>query len=156
MHITLSKADVVLGLGSNLGDRENYLNQTINQLKKLNILQNITRSSIITSKAMLLPNSPKEWDLEYMNMAIRGTTYLTPDELLKSIKSIEHMMGRNKTSAAWSPREIDIDILAYGYEIINHINLQIPHPELLNRPWAITPFLQIWPEWKHPIFNKTL
>ena len=58
---------VVLGLGSNLGDRELYLQQAINKLQELGIISNMTCSSIIESKADLMPNSPKEWDLDYLN-----------------------------------------------------------------------------------------
>ncbi len=140
---------VVLGLGSNLGDRNFYLNQAIEKLQNSNILIDITRSSIEETKAVLKPNSPKEWNLNYLNMAIKGFTMLNPSDLLKSIKDIEHAIGR-KDNTEWAPREIDIDILAYGEEVIELEDLKIPHPLLLQRPWALKPFTEIYPEWKYP------
>jgi 2-amino-4-hydroxy-6-hydroxymethyldihydropteridine diphosphokinase len=146
---------VVLGLGSNLGDRKNYLNQAVEILQKLNIIQNITVSSIIESKADLLPNSPKEWDLDYFNMAIKAITILTCDELLQAIKDVEQIIGK-RTGPTWSPREIDIDILAYSSEVIKNENLQVPHKNLLERSWAMEPFVEVWPDWVHPVMNKNI
>jgi 2-amino-4-hydroxy-6-hydroxymethyldihydropteridine diphosphokinase len=147
--------EVVLGLGSNLGDRKNYLNQAVEILQKLNIIQNITVSSIIESKADLLPNSPKEWDLDYFNMAIKAITILTCDELLQAIKDVEQIIGK-RTGPTWSPREIDIDILAYSSEVIKNENLQVPHKNLLERSWAMEPFVEVWPDWVHPVMNKNI
>jgi 2-amino-4-hydroxy-6-hydroxymethyldihydropteridine diphosphokinase len=145
-YLQMEKVDIVLGLGSNLDDRNNYLEQAITKLKEKNILDNITCSTIIESKAALLPNSPDEWDLDFLNMAVRGYTNLTPNELLESIKEIEKELGR-KVSAPWSPRIIDIDILIYGDQVIKTDELIIPHPELMERPWALNPLLEIFPDW---------
>ena len=155
MILLQMSTQVVLGLGSNLGNRDAYLKQAIAKLEELNILQNITCSSIAESKADLKPNSPEEWNLDYLNMAIIGYTRLSPQQLLRKIKDIEQVIGR-KENLTWSPREIDIDILAYANEIIEHDDLQIPHPRLHERPWAIAPFIEIHPNWKHPILNKTI
>ncbi len=144
--------EVVLGLGSNLGDREIYLQIAIAKLQERNILVNITCSAIEQTKACLKPNSPKEWDLDYLNMAIKGITMLDPEELLKAVKDIEHIVGRNNFQS-WSPREIDIDILAYGDQIIEKDNFTIPHIALLQRPWVLKSFAQLIPEWKYPVLG---
>jgi 7,8-dihydro-6-hydroxymethylpterin-pyrophosphokinase len=68
------KTEVVLGLGSNLGDRSSYLESAIFQLEKKGAISNITLSSVHQTKAALLKNSPREWDIDYLNMAVRGTT----------------------------------------------------------------------------------
>jgi len=155
MIILQMSTKIVLGLGSNLGDRENYLKQATEKLQELGILQNITCSSILSSKADLKPNSPKDWNLDYLNMAVMGYTILSPTQLLKKIKDIEQIIGR-KASPTWSPREIDIDILAYGDQIIEQDDLIIPHPSLLDRQWAIIPFAEIYPDWQHPILGKII
>ena len=142
--------EVVLGLGSNLGDRLNYLQQAIKKLEELKILTKISSSSIEETKAVLKPNSPAEWNLNFLNMAVKGFTNLSPKELIHSIQKIEHLLGRNSTQE-WSPREIDIDILSYGDKIIELENLTIPHSELLNRQWALKPFVELNPEWKYPV-----
>lgn len=142
--------EVVLGLGSNLGDRLNYLQQAIKKLEELKILTKITISSIKETKADLKPNSPPDWDLNFLNMAVKGFTSLSPKELLHSIQKIEQLLGRNSTQE-WSPREIDIDILSYGDKVIKLDDLIIPHSELLNRSWALNPFVELNPEWKYPV-----
>ena len=144
------KTEVVLGLGSNLGDRLNYLELAISEVKK--IMGNIRLSTIHQTKAALLENSPKEWDLDFLNMAVRGETTLSPHELLESIKNIEFIIGRKHTER-WAPREIDIDILAYGEKVITE-KLVIPHQFLLERSWAIIPLSEVYPEWKYPVSGK--
>ncbi len=146
------KTEVVLGLGSNLGDRSSYLESAIFQLEKKGVISNITLSSVHQTKAALLKNSPREWDIDYLNMAVRGTTKLSPEELLSAIKLIEREIGRKNTER-WAPREIDIDILAYGERLVHHPLITIPHPLLLDRQWAITPLSEVYPEWKYPVLG---
>ena len=145
-----SNIEVVLGLGSNLGDRLRHLEMAIIKLEELNIINNVIRSNIYQTKALLKKDSPKEWDIDFLNMAVRGITQLSPLQLLEAIKIIEQAIGR-KASAEWAPREIDIDILIYGEESINQENLVIPHAGLLERSWCIIPLAKIYPEWKYPL-----
>ncbi len=142
--------EVVLGLGSNLGDRLGYLNAALNKLEELRIIDQITCSSIHQSKALLKIGSPEEWNLDYLNLAVKGTTELTPLQLLKEIKKTETLLGKKK-GPRWSPREIDIDILSYGEKVIIKENLIIPHAGLLERIWALAPFAEVNPDWKYPI-----
>ncbi len=144
--------DVVLGLGSNLGDREKYLKEAILQIEKQGLLKDIILSSIITAKAMLPENGPKEWDIDFLNMAVRGKTILTAQELLKKIKKIEIEMGRMHRER-WAPREIDIDILVYGEEVIEEDHFTVPHKHLLERSWAIGPLAEVYPDWQYPILG---
>lgn len=150
---------VVLGLGSNMGDRKRYLNKAIELLAKYKIITELTISSILNTKAMLLPNSPKEWDKDYLNMAVLGETQLSPRKLLSKIEEVERELGKKKLGV-WGPRNIDIDILAYGEEVYNDDKLIIPHKELIKREWALIPFKDIWPDWRYPIpgpyFQKTI
>ena len=147
---------VVLGLGSNLGDRKSYLEQAINKLQEQGIINMVTCSSIIESKADLLPGSPKEWDIDYLNIAIKGYTRLEAYELLKAIKDVEQSICIRHTSFLWAPREIDVDILAYGDLVLDKEDLKIPHIRLIERNWAMEPFIEIWPDWVHPTMNKTI
>tara|TARA_B110000503_G_C6886821_1_gene305049 strand:- start:247 stop:600 length:354 start_codon:yes stop_codon:yes gene_type:complete len=103
-----------------------------------------------------MPNSPKEWDLDYLNMAVKGYTMLEPEQLLKEIKDVEQVLGKKDASLIWPPREIDIDILSYGVEVVNKENLIIPHVRLIERNWAMEPFIEVWSDWVHPIINKTI
>ena len=143
---------IVLGLGSNQGDREKFLQEAIYALG--NILTNIKTSSIYESPALLPENAPPEWNINFLNMAIAGDCEITPQELLRKVKEIELKLGR-QFRGYWSPREIDIDILAYNSLIIDEENLQIPHKFLHERDFAIIPFAEIYPDWIHPILGKS-
>lgn len=138
---------VILGLGSNVGDREAYLKQATSLLAGL--LLGMRASSVIESKALLMPDSPKEWDKPFLNMAVAGETTLLPQDLLKAIKAIEQKIGR-KSAGKWSPREIDIDILAMGDTVIDMPEVSIPHVELPNREFALLPLCELMPEWIYP------
>lgn len=148
-------AKVALGLGSNLGNRESYLEQAIEKLQDLKILYNVEYTSSEETKALLLPGSPKEWDLNYLNMVVVGVTILTPEDLLRAIKNIEHILGRDN-SRTWAPREIDIDILLYEEEIVKLESLTIPHSQILYRPWVLKALAEICPNWYHPEQQKKI
>jgi 2-amino-4-hydroxy-6-hydroxymethyldihydropteridine diphosphokinase len=141
--------EIILGLGSNLGDRENNLRKAI-ALIKAELLKNIKESRIYKSAPVLLDDSPPEWDIEYMNLVIIGKLKdkkMSPAEFLSKIKQFETQLGR-KASPRWSPREIDIDILTWGNELIDEPNLKIPHQEMLNREFVMKPLLELLPAWK--------
>jgi len=142
---------VILGLGSNLGNREANLYSAI---QHLSFLQNIRLSSFYRSKALLPSNAPPEWDIEYINSAISGDTDLPPETLLKKIQEIEQLMGRPKLREKWAPRIIDIDILMYGDFKVNTRDLIIPHPELLKRDFALKPAQEIEPDMISGAFNR--
>jgi 2-amino-4-hydroxy-6-hydroxymethyldihydropteridine diphosphokinase len=139
---------IALGLGSNLGNRQNNLNNAITKLST--ILDNITVSSILNNRAMLLPGSPKEWDVDFLNCVITAECDIEPKQLLQKIKKIEQDMGRI-TKEKWEPRLIDIDILLYNDLYLKTKNLTIPHSGLLERDFAIGLLAEIWPEWKYPV-----
>ncbi len=142
---------VILGLGSNSGDREAYLRQAIVLLGGL--LQAMRVSGVYESKALLLADAPREWDKPFLNMAVVGETTLSLQELLKAIKAIEQKLGR-KSLGKWSPREIDIDILAMGDQVVDTPVLQVPHHELLNRDFALLPLAELAPDWIYPLAGK--
>ena len=134
---------VHLGLGSNLGDREEYLSMACNQLRS-EAVREFRASSIYESEPLLKMPQPK-----FFNMVVCGLTVLSPKDLLKKCQQIEISLGRIR-SERWGSREIDIDILSYGNRTINKDNLVIPHPEIENRSFVLMPMLELSPEWLHP------
>ena len=141
---------IILGLGSNLGNSHAYLERAIDLISK-DLLNSVQRSNIYESPPMLPENAPEEWNRGFLNMAISGKLVkeVSPEEFLVKIKEIEKKLGR-KESPRWAPREIDIDILAWDdLELITE-NLQIPHPGLTERAFAIIPFAELAPDWTHP------
>ena len=108
------KSKIIFGLGSNLGNRKLNLDLAVEKLKNNLALTNIKRSKIFENPALLLENSPLEWNIDFFNIALCADIDLTkfsPQKILEIIKKIEAELGR-KASQKWAPREIDIDILA--------------------------------------------
>ena len=140
---------VHLGLGSNLGDRKEFLSMAYNHLCS-EAIREFRASSIYESDPLLKMPQPK-----YFNMVICGLTVLSPPELLKKCQQIEISLGRIHRER-WGSREIDIDILSYGSRIIDIDDLVIPHPEIENRSFVLMPMLELSPEWLHPETGITI
>ena len=140
---------VHLGLGSNLGDRKEFLSIACNHLRS-GAVREFRASSIYESEPLLNMPQPK-----YFNMVVSGLTALSPLELLEKCKQIELISGRI-TRERWGSREIDIDILSYGSKIIDNNDLVIPHPEIQNRSFVLMPMLELSPEWLHPETGITI
>jgi 2-amino-4-hydroxy-6-hydroxymethyldihydropteridine diphosphokinase len=81
----------------------------------------------------------------FLNAAARLRTTLSPPSLLDALKAVESRLGRT-ASRRWGPREIDLDILLYGDREVAAEGLQIPHPRLLERAFAVIPVLELDPE----------
>ncbi|MCQ2956269.1 MAG: dihydropteroate synthase [Opitutales bacterium] len=123
---------VYIALGSNLGNRLAYLHQGIDCLKA-GVLQNVVASIVLETPALVLPNSPADWDRPYLNALVRGETDLDPYALLARLKAIEQQAGRDPNHERWSPRTLDLDIVLYDNECIQSEQLSIPHSGLYNR-----------------------
>ncbi len=134
---------VYLGLGSNLGDRKEFLSMACDYLSS-GVIKGLRASSIYESEPLLKMQQPK-----YFNMVVCGLTALSPHKLLKKCQQIELILGRIRRER-WGSREIDIDILSYGSRIFNEENLVIPHPEIEDRSFVLMPMLELSPEWLHP------
>lgn len=99
------------------------------------------------------------WGLEdqpdFLNLALRLETPLSPGELLVAIQQAEHDLGRQRV-LKWGQRTLDIDILFYNDAIIQQPGLHIPHPHLQQRRFVLAPLHCIAPALVHPVFNKTI
>src|SRR5262245_59418543 len=104
---------VILGLGSNLGDRLENLRKALHTIKNIPGLTVTQVSPVYLSDALMPDNAPSDWDMPYLNLALACETHLEPMELLKQLKSIEWSIGRKPEIRHWGPRIIDIDILAW-------------------------------------------
>lgn len=145
----MTRTKVFLLLGSNLGDKRQQLEKAIALIRK--------ECGAVKQKSSVYETEP--WKAEgqdaYYNMAVEIETTLTPDLLLKKIKQIEKELGRQKREK-WAAREIDIDILFFGRKVIKQRELQIPHPHMHERNFAILPMMEIAPEFKHPVLHHTM
>lgn len=140
---------VILGLGSNLGDRLARLRQALHHLKEAPGLLVKQVSPVYMSDALLPPNAPPHWGRPYFNAALRCETTLSPEALLTCIKTIEKKMGRTPDKD-WGPRLIDIDILAWDDRVHYDEKLHVPHEHLTTRPFALWPLADVAPHWVYP------
>lgn len=140
---------LILSLGTNLGDSLSNLRRALQLLQKSQKIAPLQISPLYSSSALLPAYAPVAWNRPFLNLAVVCETDLSPLEVLKLIKQIERQLGREE-SQRWAPRIIDIDILAWDNCVIDQIGLKIPHTELLSRPFALWPLLDLWPDWQHP------
>lgn len=139
---------IILALGSNLGNRLHYLTLAVEKIKKHGNL--IRASSVYESE----PYGIKMQNTFY-NAVIQIDTTLSPMDLLKFLLQIETEMGRVR-SQKWGPRIIDLDIIFYGTQIIRKPDLEIPHPDYLNRNFVMIPLAEIIPDFVPPEQSESI
>ena len=141
---------VYLGLGSNKGERISYIEKAIEEISGLPETKMFVRSGIYETEPW--GNIEQE---DYLNSVIGIQTELNAEDLLKELKSIEKFIGR-KENKKWSEREIDIDLLFYGNEIIDKDHMKVPHGQIENRRFVLVPMNEIAPGFMHPVFKKNI
>ena len=137
--------EVYLAIGSNVGDRLANFREAIARLKMNCEL--LECSPIYETEPWGMPAGTDK----FLNGALHIRTELAPSELLRTLKAIEHGMGRPDNSSD-KPRVIDIDILLYG-DLVKHdpnVNLNIPHLEMSTRAFVLRPFNDIAAQVVHP------
>lgn len=140
---------IVLGFGSNLGDRQQLIEQAYELVQK-RIGEKILVSSMIETKP---------WGFQsenmFMNSVASFETNLSAQDCLKEINKIEAELGRNRSGQpGYESRTMDIDILFYGNEVIDEENLKVPHPHLHKRDFVLIPLKEIMPEFIHPVLKQ--
>lgn len=135
--------------GSNLGNRKDFLQEACDLLSQ--------RAGKCMGTSSFYETAPwgKTDQPSFLNQAIQLETNLSPEDLLKALLKIELDLGRIRTEK-YGPRTIDIDILLYGNEIIEQPQLQIPHPQLANRRFALLPLLELNPQLVHPVTGVSI
>jgi 2-amino-4-hydroxy-6-hydroxymethyldihydropteridine diphosphokinase/dihydropteroate synthase len=145
---------VILGLGSNVGDRLAHLRNALTAIKKIPGVTVTRVAPVYWSDALLPDNAESGWDMPYLNTALLCETKLPPYELLEHTKRIETELGR-EVGYHWGPRPLDIDILAWDDLVQYDEKLHIPHEHLSSRPFALWPLADVAPHWVHPLLEKT-
>jgi len=139
-----------LSLGSNLGNKLDNLQQTVNLIAKE--IGSIAKISSIYKTA--------SWGFEsndFYNICVQVSTSLNPENLLKAIHKIELSLGRKRNSdKTYNARTIDIDVLLFDNEIIFSKELIVPHKEMLNRKFVMVPLVEIAPNFIHPIEKQQI
>ncbi len=136
-------------IGGNLGNRYAYLQEAVQNIQQF--CGNIVHSSAIYETAAW----GKTDQPSFYNRALAVETELTPEQLMQKLLDIETAMGR-KRSEKMGPRTIDLDILLIDGLIISSSLLQLPHPSLPVRRFALLPLAEIAPDLIHPILKKSI
>lgn len=139
-----------IGLGSNLGQREDFIERAIESVAKAPGIVLRRRAGIYETEPVGISDQP--W---FLNTVIEIETDLTPQKLLALCKQVEHALGRRERQR-YGPREIDLDILLYGDLVVNEKDLQIPHAHLHRRRFVLVPLAEIAPTQLHPILQQPL
>jgi 2-amino-4-hydroxy-6-hydroxymethyldihydropteridine diphosphokinase len=141
---------VFLGLGSNLGNREENLEQALLRISEY-IGPVVSRSSIYETEPWGFESSD-----QFLNLVAEVRTDLRPSGVIGRLLMIESFLGRLRDGKQYSSRVIDIDILFYGNRRMNRASLIIPHPKIPDRKFVLVPLCEMAPDFIHPVIGKTV
>lgn len=141
---------VYLGLGSNMGDSQAYLQRAVELLNAHPEIKVERVSPFLETEPVGYLSQPN-----FLNGVLRAVTSLSPQGLLTATQSIENRLGRIRT-VRWGPRTIDIDILLYGDLVLESAKLTIPHPRMQERAFVLLPLAMLAPELRLPGCPETV
>jgi 2-amino-4-hydroxy-6-hydroxymethyldihydropteridine diphosphokinase len=148
-----------ISIGSNLGDRLEYIREAIRKLKQSKEIEICKASSVYETqpveyrvKGQGLRVKEQAW---FLNVVLEFETPLEPLNLLELLLGIENQMGR-KGSQRYGPRNIDLDLLLYDDLVMDSDKLTLPHPRLHQRRFVLVPLAQIAPTVVHPLLKKSV
>jgi len=140
----------LIGLGSNLGDSAGFLESALVALDAAPGVRVVGRSSLYVTRPVGEIAQP-----DFLNMAARLETTLSPEVLLDLLLGVERTLDRERV-LRWGPRTIDLDLLLQGGHVIAGENLTLPHPELPHRGFVLAPLVEIAPDFHHPVLGVTM
>jgi len=147
----MSKAvTAYIGLGSNLGDRKNYIDEALKRLGEAEHVKLVRVSDIVETKALASTEQPK-----YLNAVAELKTTLSAADLHKTLSDIESELGRARRGQWW-PRTIDLDLLLFGREIMDNPDLTVPHTQMHLRSFVLKGLCQLNGEMLHPVMKVSL
>lgn len=150
VEITRSWHRAYVAVGSNLGDKEEYIRSGIEALEKNQDCVVERVSKLIATKPYGGVEQP-----DFLNGMIALRTLLTPVELLELLHTIEQAAKRER-KIHWGPRTLDLDIIFYDNCVVDTETLQIPHPDMQNREFVLKPLAELAPYQRHPLSGKTV
>jgi 2-amino-4-hydroxy-6-hydroxymethyldihydropteridine diphosphokinase len=136
-------------LGSNLGDRVVLLHRALVALA--------AKAGRIVAVSGVYETAAwgKQDQDSFLNQVLHLSTDLTPEQLLDLCQQVETALGRERLEP-WGPRTLDVDILLYDDRIIDTARLQVPHPRLPERRFALVPLADVAPAYRHPQLQRTV
>ena len=140
---------VYLLTGGNVGNRQQYLQESARLIETL-CGKIIRQSAVYETAAWGKTDQPA-----FLNQVLELSTILEPERLMQQLLAIEMVIGRIRAEK-YGPRIIDIDILLFNNEVINTALVTIPHPQLANRQFVLTPLNELAAGYVHPVLKKTI
>jgi len=146
----MSETLTAIGIGGNLGNREDTLNRAIKALAKTPGINIVRQSPWYETAPVGFDDQPF-----FLNGALAAISSLTPRNLLLVLHRIEHRFGRIRNTPD-SPRRLDLDLLLFDDLIIDEADLVVPHPRMTKRAFVLVPLADILPEAIHPVTRSTI
>ncbi|KAL3677957.1 hypothetical protein R1sor_020913 [Riccia sorocarpa] len=134
---TQAEVEVVIAIGGNVGDRVGNINKAL-EILRTSAIRVTGHASLYESAPAYVTDQPP-----FLNSAVKASTRLDPQTLLKQLKTIEFQLGRTQGGVRYGPRPIDLDILYYGSLTLETDALQIPHPRIAERPFVLAPLVDL-------------
>ena len=143
------KTRIALALGGNLGDRLAVLTKAVRLLSD-EFVTGVRVSKVYETPPWGVTDQP-----DFLNLVLTGDSEWKPPAILNFVKALEKELGRVPAERN-GPRLVDIDLVAYGEQIWESPEVTVPHPRMHQRDFVLVPLCDVWPEWKHPRFGKTV
>lgn len=141
---------VYLSVGSNMGDKQAYIQGAISKLKEHPLIKEVKTSKLLVTK----PYGDVEQE-DFLNGAIGLKTLMSPKKLLELLHDMEAKADR-KRELHWGPRTLDLDIIFYDKLVYEDEELILPHVDMENRYFVLKPLSELAPNMRHPILQKTV
>ena len=135
---------VLIGLGSNVGDRLGFLQKAMGELERTQGISVASISSVYETEPVGKKNQPR-----FLNAAVELSCSISASKLYERMKEIERLIGRTPTER-WGPREIDLDLLYYDDEVLESPMFVVPHRESSNRRFVLVPLSEIAADFVDP------
>lgn len=142
-----------INIGTNLGDRQANIAAAVSALERL------IGAKALCSDAVTSPPWGYQSNNEFLNIAVAIVCDIAPAQMLALLKRIENMVGTSvhrNAAGEYCDRIIDLDIMAIDQLTISTPSLTVPHPHLAERIFFVEPFLQLAPQWRHPLTHQSL
>lgn len=148
VSVTLGWHKVYLSYGSNMGDKEMYIENALKAMGSNPAVRALHCSELYVTK----PYGGVEQD-DFVNGACFLETIMSPQELLDYLHELEQAAGRERL-IHWGPRTLDLDILFYDDLVLESENLTIPHPDMQNRLFVLEPLVELVKYYEHPVLHR--
>jgi 2-amino-4-hydroxy-6-hydroxymethyldihydropteridine diphosphokinase len=145
------ETDAYIALGSNTGDRELNLLRAVAEIGKLPASRVTGLSPFYETSPVGVTDQPP-----FVNAVLRLSTGFSSRELLNRLQHIEDMVFGRIRTVRWGARNIDLDLLLFGDEVVEAEGLTVPHPRMAERRFVLRPLCNIAPDLVHPVLKKTV